>query len=394
MVELVSPGGNLEKIRTAFRFGADAVYCGFGSFHLRSRNTTLTEKELVKAIDIAHSHGGKLYVTLNAFVFDRDFASLVGIINFLTAHKPDAVVVSDLGVVKLVSDLSDIPIHVSTQANITNSKAIGVLQDFNVKRVILARELSVEDIEELKSNVRGIEVEVFVHGAMCMAYSGRCLISEFLTGRSANKGDCAQSCRWKFGLIEEKRPGEVMGIEEHPEGVFLFNSNDLCAIPVLDRLIDAGVDAFKIEGRMKSSYYVAVTTAVYREAIDALVGNGRYQADLYMAELSKVSHRKYSTGFFVGTPGQNVFTSRYHSECTFVGTVEERNSNGILIRVRNQIYPGDYEFFTPHLNVLPLKIDWLYTQDGERKGVGNTNELLYISSDFEVDRLDILRRCR
>ncbi len=391
--ELLSPGGSLEKIKFAIEYGADAVYCGYKKFGLRSRAANLTVEELKYALRFVHERGKKLYLTLNAYLYDRQFEELEDFLRQIKDSPPDALIVSDLGVLYLVRKiLPDTVVHISTQANITNSFAANMLGAYGVERVVLARELTLEDIRRFCSST-SMEVEAFVHGAMCMAYSGRCFLSAYMASRSANEGDCAQSCRWRYRLIEEKRPDEPLYVEEHPEGSFIFNAYDMCALPVLGRLMDAGVTAFKIEGRMKSLYYVAVVTSVYRRAIDEIVKNGKIaDISIYMEELEKVSHRPYSTGFYEGRASQYINSSSYIRRCEFVGILEPATGGMGVINVRNRLEPGEYELFMPDGSVKRLDLTEFYDESGNQKTVGNPNEFLYIKCHAGACR-GVLRRC-
>ncbi|WP_025270151.1 U32 family peptidase [Hippea sp. KM1] len=394
MVELLSPAGNLEKLKFAIEYGADAVYTALKSFSLRSRASNLSPDEYKEAIEFVKSRSKRLYLTLNSYIFDRELDDLKRVLDFLNRYPPDAVIVSDLGVLSLVNRYTDIPVHISTQANITNSAAANLLKDFNVERVVLARELTLEDIKEFKKN-SNVELEAFVHGAMCMSYSGRCFLSAYLTGRSANRGDCAQSCRWRYKIIEQKRPNEVFEVEEHPEGSFIFNSYDMCALPILDRLIDAGVSSFKIEGRMKSLYYVAVTTAVYRDAIDTILSGGDFKSKIpfYMEELKKVSHRPYSFGFYLAHPKQYIESSGYIRKCRFSAVVLKRDKDSYLIGVRDRMESGYYEVFSSSLQIKRVYIDGFMDENGCKKKCGNPNEILYIRIPEDLEELSLLRRC-
>ncbi len=393
-VELLSPGGNLEKIKIAINYGADAVYTGYKKFGLRSRAGNLDKKGLIDAINYTHNAGKKLYLTLNSYLFDNELDEFIEFIKFLNNYPPDALIVSDLGVLNIINELSDIPIHISTQANITNSFAANFLKSFNVERVVLAREMSIDDIKSFSVN-SDVEVEAFVHGAMCMAYSGRCFLSAFFTQRSANRGDCAQSCRWKYSLVEEKRQDKPIYLEEHKEGTFIFNSYDMCAIPILDEIVSAGVCSLKIEGRMKSAYYVAVSTAIYRKALDDILNGKSFKnsIEFYMEELKKISHRPYSLGFYKNKPMQYVKSSGYERDCSFVGIVEYSKNGKVFIKVKNQIKPGRYEFFTKNAEIIPLAINRLYDINSNEKTVGNPNDFLYIQSHINVGEFSILRKC-
>lgn len=394
MVELLSPGGNLEKIKFACIYGADAVYSALKKFGLRSQAGNLTKEQYVEALDFVHSLGKKLYLTLNAYLFDKDFEELFDTIEFLNRHKPDGVIISDLGVLNVVSKHTDIPIHISTQANITNSYAARLLKDFNVKRIVLARELTLEDIKKFGERV-DLELEAFIHGAMCMAYSGRCFLSSYLTGRSANRGDCAQSCRWSYTVVEQKRADQPLTVEEHREGSFIFNSYDLCALPILPELIKSGVKSLKIEGRMKSVHYVATTTSVYRDAIDTILSGGSFdrKVEYYMKELEKVSHRPYSLGFYLGSPKQYLASSGYVRKCKFCGVVLGTKSGYVKVQVRDKIQPGEYEIVQPNLKKVKFYINSLFDENMKEKICGNPNEFVYIRIPEKVENLSLLRRC-
>ncbi|AEA33994.1 U32 family peptidase [Hippea maritima] len=394
MVELLSPAGNLEKLKFAIEYGADAVYTALKSFSLRSRAPNLSFDEYLKAIDFVKSRSKRLYLTLNSYIFDRELNELKGLLDFLNKYPPDAVIVSDLGVLSMVNKYTNIPVHISTQANITNSEAINLLKQFRVERVVLARELTIGDIKVFKKN-SDVELEAFVHGAMCMSYSGRCFISAYLTGRSANRGDCVQSCRWNYSVVESKRPDEVFEIEEHPEGSFIFNSYDMCALPILDKLIDAGISSFKIEGRMKSLYYVAITTAIYRDAIDTILNGGDFKSKIpfYMEELKKVSHRPYSFGFYLGHPKQYLKSSGYIRKCRFSGVVLGKKGDLYIVGVRDKMETGRYEVFSRGLKIKNICIDVFEESDGSKKKYGNPNEILYIRLPEDLEELSLLRRC-
>lgn len=268
MVELLAPAGTLEKLRYAFRYGADAVYLAGERFGLRAKAGNFTMDEIAEGLEIAHSQGKKLYVTVNSYLFDDEYNQLIEYLKDLRTVGPDALIVSDIGVLDVVREvMPDTEIHVSTQANTTSLRAAKVFKSLGATRVILARELSMDRIAEI---AREVETEIFVHGAMCMAYSGRCILSAYLTGRSANQGDCTHTCRWKYYLVEEKRQGQYMPVEEDDRGTYIMSPGDLCLLPHLKELMDIGVHSFKIEGRMKSVHYVAAVALAYRLAIDAI----------------------------------------------------------------------------------------------------------------------------
>ncbi len=356
-VEVLSPAGNIEKLKIAIRFGADAVYIGGKDFSLRARAGNFSLEQIAEAVKFAHGSGKKVYITLNIFAKNRDLKPVKEFIKTVSPAKPDAFIVSDIGIISIAKEISpEIDIHVSTQANVTNYLAAREYYKMGASRVVLARELSVEEIKEIKDNVPEMEVEVFVHGAMCMAYSGRCLLSNYLTGRESNKGACAQSCRWKYYLVEESRPGVYMPIEEDERGTYIMNSKDLCALPILDKIVDAGVDSIKIEGRVKSSYYVAVTTSIYRRAVD-LVSEDRskFKEELpkLLQELDKVSHREYTTGFLgKDTSLQTYSSSSYIRNYQFLAIYD-----GKFWNVRNRFNVGEkIEVFTREGRVIEGKV--------------------------------------
>ena len=393
MIELLSPGGDFQKIKTAVNYGADAVYAGLKRFSLRSNAGNLDDNELKESIKFVHKNHKKIYITLNTFLFDNEFGEFIKVLKLLNYCRPDAIILSDLGALEAANEILDIPIHISTQANITNSHAAKLLKNFGVKRIVAAREMSLNDIKNFTQN-SDMELELFVHGAMCMAYSGRCFMSSCMAERSANKGDCTQSCRWSYEIVEEKRPNLPMSVEEDKTGTFIFNSYDLCALPILDKLIDAGVKSLKIEGRMKSSYYAALTTAVYRKAIDAILNGENFHSKInfFLEELEKISHRPYSLGFFENEPLQYRKSSKYMRGSEFIAVTQKIENNKIFLKLKGQIKPGVYQFLTRKFEIITINIDKLYTIDGEEKAIGNPNDLLYIHSNIKVEKLDILRK--
>ncbi|WP_291491688.1 U32 family peptidase [Desulfurella sp.] len=391
MVELLSPAGNFQKLKTAIHFGADAVYCSFEDFGLRSRAGNFTLKELKEAIEYTKKTNRKIYLTLNSYLFDKDFDKLKDFLSFLKNYPPDALIVSDFGVLSFLQE-TKIPIHISTQANITNSYAANFLKQFNVERIIAARELTLADLGIFVKNA-SLDVEVFIHGAMCMAYSGRCFISSYLTGRSANKGDCAQSCRWKYTIFEDTRKNIPFFLEVHKEGSFIFNSYDLCALPILDRIIETGVKSLKIEGRNKSEYYAGLTTKSYRKAIDSYYEGTfkKHVLSLY-EQLKTVSHRPYSFGFFLGKPKQYLKSSAYLKPCTYVALVLDRIGDKLKLLVKNRFEAGSFEFVTPNDNIT-VSINEMYTNDLSVKQIAHPGEIVYIKSVDNVNKNDILRFC-
>lgn len=317
-MELLAPAGGMEQLRAALHFGADAVYLGSSRFGLRTRADNFTLDQLRQAVQLAHARGAKVYVTANALIHPGDARDFAAHLRDVQAVGADAVLVSDLGAFAIAREVAPgLPLHVSTQASVTNAAAARMYASLGAERVVLARELSLDEIAGIRAALDpSVQLEVFVHGAMCMAYSGRCLISNFLTGRDANRGSCAQPCRWSYALEEEKRPGEFFPLEEEPGRSFVLSSADLAMLDHLDDLRAAGVDSLKIEGRVKSAYYVSCIVNAYRQVLD-----GRPAAELH-GELDAVSHRPYSTGFFYGNPQQAPHGKEYSQTCDFIGTVE------------------------------------------------------------------------
>ncbi|MDR1701800.1 MAG: U32 family peptidase [Sporomusaceae bacterium] len=345
--ELLAPAGNLEKLKIALIYGADAVYLSGKSFGLRAFSDNFDLDELKAGVEFAHNLKKKVYVTINIYPHNEDLAALPAYLKYLAEIGADAVIVSDPGVFRLAQQTApDLKIHVSTQANTTNWSAVLFWQDLGAERVVLARELSLRDIALIKTKV-DLELESFVHGAMCVSYSGRCLLSNYFTNRDANRGECAQPCRWKYALVEESRPGNYFPIAEDERGTYIFNSKDLCLIEYLPELIKSGLASFKIEGRMKSVHYVATVVKTYREAID------EYWRDPaafsvrpeWLLELAKISHRDYTTGFYFPPqePGQIYSSSSYQQTHDFVGLVKEYDiATGIaVVEQRNNIKAGE-----------------------------------------------------
>ena len=321
--ELLAPAGTMEKLAAALRYGADAAYLGGRQFGLRAFGGNFTEDEIAAAVRLAHGMGKKIYVTVNVFPHNEDLVSLPDYLRFLKEAGADAVLVADLGVFMCAREAAPgLPIHVSTQANNVNWRTVRAWQELGAARVVLARELSAAEIREIR-RATDVELELFVHGAMCISYSGRCLLSSYFTGRDANRGSCAQSCRWKYALVEESRPGAYYPIAEDERGTYIMNSKDLCLLPYLDEVIACGVDSLKIEGRMKSVHYVASVVKAYRTALDACLSEHPYHVETsWLEELNKVSHRAYTTGFFFGktTAEDQIYgSSSYEQTSEFVG---------------------------------------------------------------------------
>jgi len=365
-VELLAPAGNFEKLIMAVLYGADAVYMAGTEFGMRVAAGNFRHDELKKAIDFCHEHGVKAYVTLNTVARNDELKRLAQFAEHIEAAGADAVIVTDVGVMNIVKrHAPSLEIHISTQAGVANYAAAQMWYDLGAKRVILARELSLDEIAGIRANTApDLDIECFVHGAMCVSFSGRCLLSNYMAGRDANRGECAQPCRWKYYLREEKREGEYYEIEEHPEGTYIMNSKDLCAIRFLDKVVDAGVTSLKIEGRAKSEYYAAVTTRAYRGALDDLL-NGKPFDEKWFEEVCKVSHREYCDGFFFGRPEepmQHYSDSSYIREWDVVAIVEQCDDDGnAVVRHKNRFYTGDeVELMIPRGETIAFTVGELY----------------------------------
>ena len=398
--ELLAPAGNLEKLKTALRFGADAVYCGIEQFSLRALAGNLTLQELSQGCEIAHSQEKKLYLTLNVFLRPGEEIAARELLETLLPIPVDAYILSDPGMLHLVHLVDpEREVHLSTQANTTNALAAHFWQSQGVKRLNLARELSLKEISAVGASAE-MELEVFVHGAMCMAYSGRCLLSAGMSGRSANSGSCSHPCRWQYSLQEEMRPGEYYPVEEDERGTYIFNSKDLCLIDHLPELIEAGVDSLKIEGRMKSLYYVAAVTRVYRAALDAWRDEPKnYQSDpQWQRELEAVSHRPYGTGFLFDQDDAFVNTadSHYLRDCDFVGLVKEQAESGDwLVEGRNRFQAGDrIELIGPEMHQSELTFAEATDKAGEIITTVQPNALVTMALPEGTQPGDFLRRWR
>ncbi|WP_371369480.1 hypothetical protein SRRS_26310 [Sporomusa rhizae] len=370
--ELLAPAGNLEKLKMALMYGADAVYMGGKAFGLRAFSDNFEDIELKQGINFAHSLGKKAYITINIFPHNEDLPDLPDYIKSVAAMGADAIIVSDLGVFRIAREVAPtLPVHISTQANSVNWSTVKFWQELGASRVVLARELSLDDITLIRDKV-DIELEAFIHGAMCISYSGRCLISNYLTGRDANRGQCAQPCRWKYHLVEESRPGVYLPVTEDERGTYIFNSKDLCLINHLPELIDSGLNSFKIEGRMKSVHYVATVVKVYREAIDSYCTSPDtfHIKQEWLDELQKVSHREYTTGFYFNKTNENdqIYTSSSYTQThDFIGLVKEYNSETRLavVEQRNNMKVGEeIEITQPGEEPFIQKISQMFDAEG------------------------------
>ena len=401
-VELLAPAGDMERLVAAIKFGADAVFMAGDSFGLRANAKNFDRDAMKKAVDYAHDNGVRVHITMNIVPHDEDMVGLEDYLKYLDEIGVDALIISDPGIFSIAKELTDIELHVSTQASVTNSATVNFWHKMGAKRVILARELSLEEIIEIRNNTpKELEIEVFVHGAMCISYSGRCLLSNYMTGRDANRGDCSQTCRWKYSIQEENRPGEYYPIEEDGSGTYIMNSKDLCLIDELDKLIEAGIDSFKIEGRMKTAFYVATVIRSYRQVIDAYY-EGNYNdetVEKYFNELQKASHRHYTKGFFHKKPDgedQIYENSSYIRKYDFIGTVLEYNpeTKEAIIEQRNRFFPGeDIEIFGNSKDFFEYTIDSIRNAKGEELEVANKpKEKIYMTINLPLEAGDMLRR--
>jgi len=394
--ELLAPAGNLEKLSSALDFGADAVYAGLEQFSLRAQADNLNWDDYLTALQLCHARGKRLYLTLNAFFRQAELSELTSLARKLATSPPDALIVSDPGALAtLRSEAPEIPLHLSTQANTVNAAAIEFWGHHGVTRVNLARELGFDEMAAIRK-ATGVELEVFVHGAMCVAWSGRCLLSAALTGRSANRGACTHPCRWNYALVEESRPGEYFPIEEDSRGSYLLNSRDLCLLEELPTLVAAGVDSLKIEGRMKSPYYVAAVTRVYREALDRLAADPQawHVEPLWQQELDMVSHRPYGKGL-QGPEHANLYTgdSRYIRHSDFLGRIDALEPTRALLTVRNRFFPGEaIEVIGPGMRTERLTVAELETEDGRPLEVAQPNQRVGFAVPDSVSVGDLLRR--
>jgi len=398
--EIVAPAGSPEKLEYAVAYGADAVYLGGTEFGLRTAAASFDRETMSRAVAFAHRRGVKVYVTVNIFARNRDIEELPGFIAFLRHIGVDAVIVSDPGVLALVRETApELRIHISTQANTTNWRSAQTWKTLGAGRIVVARELSLAEIATI-SRRAATELEVFVHGAMCISYSGRCLLSNYMTGRDANRGDCAQSCRWKYRLVEEKRPGEFFPIYEDDQGTYIMSSRDLCLLEHLPGLARAGVTAFKIEGRVKSIHYVATVTGVYRRAVDAYIADpDRYRVQpSWLEEIGKVSNRDYTTGFITSTPGGTPppVDSIYRRNYTFVGAVLGYDQERKLLQVeqRNRFAVGQtLEICSPGLETYQLQVTNILDEQGHPlEAAPHPRQTVYLPWPQPLPPYSLLRR--
>ncbi|MBR2884106.1 MAG: U32 family peptidase [Clostridia bacterium] len=401
-VELLAPAGNLYKLKIALKYGADAVYIGGEAFSLRVAADNFTPEEMREGIEFAHAMGKKVYVTANIIPHNRDLKEMERYFKEIYELGADAVLISDLGAFNICRKAApDLEIHISTQANNTNYMTVQSWHEMGAKRVVLAREMTLSEVREIRDNIsRECELEIFMHGAMCVSYSGRCLLSNYMTARDSNYGACSHPCRWQYALMEEKRPGEYMPVFENERGTFIMNSKDLCMIEHVPELIASGVSSLKIEGRVKSEYYVATIVAAYRKAIDKYYENpSEYVFNPeWLKEVKKVSHRDYYTGFFFGIPdtGAQIYgTSSYIRECDIVGIVLDYDEKTKLAKVsqRNRFFKGDeIEIMQPGEDYFTQKVEVLKDENMNDIEVANHAAMtLYIKTDKPVVKDAMLR---
>jgi U32 family peptidase len=389
--ELLIPAGNLEKLRTALLYGADAVYVGVSGLSLRANSSEMSLADLAIGVNEAHAKGVKVYAAANTFARNTDLTKAKKIVPELAAAGVDALIISEPGMLRLIQKSApQLPVHLSTQANTTNIEAVRFWRDQGVQRIILARELTLKEIGEVAVAVPEMELEVFIHGAMCMAYSGRCYLSSFRNRRSANEGDCSQPCRWEYLLYESTRPNDPLILEEDEHYSYLLSSKDLCLIAYLPEVLASGITSLKIEGRMKSAYYVAVVTRTYRQAIDALIKQkGKYQClQEWMDELGTISNRGYTTGFAFAEEKINETTHdikyiQTHEPAGIVLDYDERQ-NRILLDVKNRIKIHDHlEFLLPETTI-PLLINKMTDKDGNNLSEAHSGFIIYIACDHKM----------
>ena len=397
--ELLAPAGNMEKLHMALLYGADAVYLGGKMFGLRAFASNFSLAEMDEAVAFAHSLHKKVYVTVNIFAHNEDINNLPDYLRNLQAIGVDALLISDFGVWSVAREIiPEMPLHVSTQANTTNWAAVKAWENLGASRVVLARELSFTEMKEIGSKTE-VELEAFVHGAMCISYSGRCWLSSYLTGRDGNRGACAQVCRWEFNLTEKNRPGEVYDVAGDEQGTYIMNSKDLCLLPYLPQLMEAGICSFKIEGRMKSAHYAASVVSVYRRAIDACWRDPQHFTvkQEWLDELEKVSHRPYTTGFALGKPdaaAQVYTTSSYLQTHEFVGLVRDWDNGRLTVEQRNHMKEGEtLEVFCPDGSLRTLVLKEMRNQDGEPIVAAQHPQMVFTCRAAEsIPESSILRR--
>lgn len=400
--ELLIPASSLEVLKTAVLFGADAVYIGGESFGLRAKAKNFSAEEMKQGIAFAHAYGVRVHVTANILAHNNDLDGAETYFYELKEMKPDALIIADPGMFMLAKKICpEIEIHISTQANNTNYMTYLFWHGLGAKRVVSARELSLDEIKEIRSRIPDdMEIESFIHGAMCISYSGRCLLSSYFTGRDANQGACTHPCRWKYAVMEESRPGEYLPVYENERGTYIFNSKDLCMIEHIPEMVDAGIDSFKIEGRMKTALYVATVARTYRKAIDDyFTSEETYRAnmDWYRSEISKCTYRQFTTGFYFGKPDENtqIYDSNtYVNEYVFLGMIEAVSDDGrVRIEQKNKFSVGDHiEIMKPSGENVEVQVLSLATDEGEKvESAPHPQQKLWVELSQPAVQYDLLR---
>jgi putative protease len=395
--ELLAPAGNFEKLKTALHYGADAVYMGLSDFSLRAKADNFPEEKLEETVQCVRQKNKKLYITINIFPHNKDISSIKTHLIRLKKINPDALIISDPGIFDLASEAApEIPVHISTQANITNYRSARFWERMGAKRLVLSRELSLDEIKEIRDSV-SLELECFVHGSICISYSGRCYMSSFLNNRSGNLGECTNTCRWNYTLMESSRPGEYFPVYENDRGTYVMSSRDLCMIRHLDKLADTGVSSFKIEGRMKGINYVAGVVKTYREAVDSLEKRPYEVKEQWMHELSKSSNRGFTTGMFFGKQADSEYNhdddTAYRMSHELVGVVQSMNNGKASVLLRNNLAIGDrIEFLATGLENRLLEVKEMNDPKGRPVEVGRNEETVSIPVLNGVRENDLIRR--
>ena len=400
--ELLIPASSLEVLKTAVMFGADAVYIGGEAFGLRAKAKNFSMEDMREGIAFAHEHDVKVYVTANILAHNDDLEGVREYFQELKEIKPDALIIADPAIFEIAGEICpEIERHISTQANNTNYGTFNFWHKLGATRVVTARELSLEEIREIRANIPDdLEIETFVHGAMCISYSGRCLLSNFMVGRDANRGACTHPCRWKYSIVEETRPGEVMPVFENERGTYIFNSKDLCMIEHIPELLESGIDSLKIEGRMKTALYVATVARTYRKAIDDYQKDPKlYEENMpwYLEQISNCTYRQFTTGFFFGKPDattQIYDSNTYVKEYTYLGIIGEEKEGTYRIEQRNKFSVGEtIEVMKPNGENVEVTVKRILTEDGEeQESAPHPKQVLYVDLGIKVDAYDILRR--
>ena len=401
-LELLVPAGSQEVLKVAVVYGADAVYIGGEIFSLREKAKNFSKEDMAEGIHFAHEHGVKVYVTANIFAHNEDLKEAKEYFQELEELKPDAVLISDPGLFMLAKEnCPSVQIHVSTQANNTNYEIFRFWRQLGATRVVTARELSLKEIKEIREHIpEDMEIESFIHGAMCISYSGRCLLSNYFTGRDANHGACTHPCRWKYAVVEEKRPGEYLPVYENERGTYIFNSKDLCMIEHLPDMIDAGIDSFKIEGRMKTALYVATVARTYRKAIDDYLKDpALYEKNMpwYLDQISDCTYRQFTTGFFYGKPNyetQIYDNNTYVVGYTYLGTVLKYEDGYGYFQQKNKFSVGEtIEVMKPNGDNIEVEVKSIKNEEGEEmESCPHSKQMLFVDLGIELEEFDILRR--